>query len=104
MRPYAPWLVWAIPMIGAVATPGFAKIHYKLRDYLAVLFSLMAAAFALSMIPDIVINTAVNYDPLLLNTTNKPEHIPFDWVVPWIPAANINAGVLVDAQSRFGRA
>jgi NADH-quinone oxidoreductase subunit L len=101
MLPYAPWLVWVIPMIGAIATPVFAKIHHKVRDYMAVLFSLMAAAFALSMIPDMVIDTVVNYDPLLLNTTNKPEHIPFDWVVPWIPAANINAGVLVDPLSVF---
>lgn len=101
MLPYAPWLCWVVPMLGAVATPGFAKIHPKVRDYFAVLFSLVAAAFALSMIPDIVIDTAVNYDPLKLNTTGAPEHIPFDWKVPWIPYVNINAGVLVDPLSVF---
>ena len=58
MLPYAPWLCWAIPMLGAVATPGFAKIHGKFRDYMAVFFSLVAAAFALSMIPDMVIDKA----------------------------------------------
>lgn len=101
MLPYAPWLCWAIPMLGAVATPGFAKIHGKFRDYMAVFFSLVAAAFALSMIPDMVIDKAVNYDPLKLNTTGAPEHIPFDWVLPWMPEVNINAGVLVDPLSVF---
>jgi NADH-quinone oxidoreductase subunit L len=88
-------------MLGAVATPAFAKIHGKFRDYMAVFFSLAAAAFALSMIPDIVIDVAVNYDPLKLNTTGAPEHIPFDWVVLWMPEVNINAGVLVDPLSVF---
>ncbi|MFX1466126.1 MAG: hypothetical protein ACFFA5_06615, partial [Promethearchaeota archaeon] len=99
MLPYAPWLCWAIPMIGAVLTPLFAKAHPKIRDYMAVLFSLVAAGFALSMIPDILTGNVVNYDPLLLNTLNGTEHVPFDWTVPWIPFININAGVLVDPLS-----
>ncbi|MFX1520774.1 MAG: NADH-quinone oxidoreductase subunit L, partial [Promethearchaeota archaeon] len=99
MLPYAPWLCWAIPMIGAVLTPLFAKAHPKIRDYMAVLFSLVAAGFALSMIPDILTGNVANYDPLLLNTLNQAEHVPFDWTVPWIPYINVNAGVLVDPLS-----
>ncbi len=96
MLPFAPWLCWAIPMIGAVLTPAFAKIHPKVRDYMAVLFSVMAAAFALSMIPDMIIDTAFGYD-----FSGQTQPIPFDWQVPWIPYINIYAGVLVDPLSVF---
>jgi NADH-quinone oxidoreductase subunit L len=85
MLPYAPWLCWAIPMIGAILTPLFAKAHPKIRDYMAVLFSLVAAVLALSMVPDILTGNVV----------------PFDWTVPWIPYINVNAGVLVDPLSVF---
>ncbi|MEM4699947.1 MAG: hypothetical protein QXT74_03220, partial [Candidatus Nezhaarchaeales archaeon] len=45
------WLCWIFPMAGALLTPLFAKIHPKVRDYGAILFSLLAALMTVSMIP-----------------------------------------------------
>ncbi len=54
MLPNAAWLCWVIPLIGAVLTPLFSKIHPKVRDILAVLFSAAAMVYAVSMIPDVL--------------------------------------------------
>ncbi|MEM3593288.1 MAG: hypothetical protein QXS27_01010, partial [Candidatus Jordarchaeaceae archaeon] len=53
MIQYAPWLVWIVPMLGAVLTPVFGKINPKLRDICAILFAGATAIIAASMIPDI---------------------------------------------------
>ncbi len=58
MLPYAPWLCWGLPIIGALLTPVFGKIHQKLRDYAAVIMVLLGAIFAFSMIVDIWYGTA----------------------------------------------
>ncbi|MFW9830723.1 MAG: NADH-quinone oxidoreductase subunit L [Candidatus Thorarchaeota archaeon] len=51
MLPYAAWLCWGFPMIGALLTPIFAKIHPKLRDYMAVIFGALGMIMAFSMVP-----------------------------------------------------
>lgn len=42
---------WAIPIIGAILMPVFAKAGDKIRDYLAVLFGAGAAVSTLAMLP-----------------------------------------------------
>ncbi len=78
-----PWLVWVLPIAGALLTPGFAKIHSKIRDYLAVGFSFVSALLASSMIPS--------------GLAGEINHFQ----VNWIPALNIKAGVLADPLSIF---
>ncbi len=50
MLEYTPWLCWIIPILGAVLTPLFAKIHQKLMNYGAVIFSFMGAVMASLMV------------------------------------------------------
>ncbi len=78
-----PWLVWVIPIVGALLTPLFASINHKLRDYMAALFALGGAVSA----------------TLLLPTALSGETIHSE--IPWIPSLNINAGVLADPLSIF---
>ncbi len=54
MLPYAPWLCWIIPIVGAAVTPLVGAIRRKLSSYLAVLSIGMSASFSFSMIPDIL--------------------------------------------------
>ncbi|MEM2534478.1 MAG: proton-conducting transporter membrane subunit, partial [Candidatus Nezhaarchaeales archaeon] len=77
------WLCWISPMVGAVLTPLFAKINLRVRDYVAVLFSLFAAISASTMIP------------LLFNATPLFNSESFDW----IPSLNVKMGVVVDPLS-----
>jgi len=81
------WLCWIIPMIGAVLTPVLAKIHPKVRDYGAVLFSFIAAVMAVSLIPFV-------FEPRLIQ--NQVE-----WVtVPGAPIlGQLKAGIIVDPLS-----
>jgi len=51
LRYPAPILCWALPLLGALLTPLFARINEKLRDYMAVAFSFSAVVSAVSMIP-----------------------------------------------------
>ncbi|MFX1486008.1 MAG: NADH-quinone oxidoreductase subunit L [Promethearchaeota archaeon] len=92
MIPYAAWLCWAIPLIGSVLTPVFAKISPRVRDYAAVVFGALAMIMAISMIPDIVAGQVVTLDGI-------PHEIPYDWVVPWMPTIGLNVGVLIDPLS-----
>ena len=55
MLPYAPWLCWIIPIVGAAITPLVGAIRRKLSSYLAVLTIGMSALFSFSMIPDILV-------------------------------------------------
>lgn len=73
-----PWLVWLLPIIGALLTPVFAKIGDKVRDYLAVLFSLASAIAAALML-----------------LSNKVIHS----TIEWIPSIGLQAGVLADQLS-----
>jgi len=81
------WLCWIIPMIGAVVTPVLAKIHPKVRDYGAVLFSFVAAVMAVSLIPFV-------FEPRLI-------HSQVEWVtVPGAPIlGQLKAGIIVDPLS-----
>ncbi|WP_309491867.1 NADH-quinone oxidoreductase subunit L [Candidatus Hecatella orcuttiae] len=45
------WLSWIFPMLGAVLTPLLAKVHSKVRDYGAIVFSFLAMVMTLSLIP-----------------------------------------------------
>src|SRR5712692_10936574 len=61
-------------------TPIFAKIHPKVRDYVAVAFPLAAA---------------------ILATFTAFTVAQGDYQVSWVPSLNLNAGVLVDPLSMF---
>ncbi len=96
MLPYAPWIVWILPLVMALTHFIWEKISHKLRDAIAVLTGFVSAVFAASMIPDVlngyVIVEGVKYS------------IPFDWkILSWIPAPgiSISMGVLVDPLSIF---
>ena len=77
---YIPWLIWTLPLAGALLTPVFAKIHSLLRDYAAVGFSLAAAAVA------------------TFTAFGVPRG---DYEISWVPQLSLNAGVLVDPLSIF---
>jgi len=97
MLPYAPWLCWILPLIGALLTPIFASIHHKLRDYMPSIFVAGSALLSASMIPDILAERATDWSTGAV----LAKYLPFDWQVPWIPQLNLNAGVLVDPLSVF---
>jgi NADH-quinone oxidoreductase subunit L len=75
-----PWLIWVLPIIGAILTPLFARIHPLARDYGAVAFSLGAAVTA---------------------TITAFSVARGDYQIPWVPQLNLSAGVLVDPLSMF---
>lgn len=82
---YLAWLIWILPIVGAVLTPIFARIHSSLRSIGAVAFSLAAAITA------------------TLTTFLVRQG---DYQVSWVPAlglnsGGLNAGVLVDPLSMF---
>lgn len=82
MLPYAPWLVWAIPCVGSVLAIPLSKIP-SLRNWFAFGIGILSAAYALSMVPDVLSGT----------------HL--DLSVPWLPIFNLKAGVIVDPLSVF---
>jgi len=116
MIPYSPWLVWIVPMLGAVLTPVLSKIHPKFRDVCAILFAGAAAVIAISMIPDIWSGFIILPEPQILGgtslypwdisqtlsvtlfgtTVNIPivirwmSLVPFDWTYLWIPNIPLN--------------
>jgi NADH-quinone oxidoreductase subunit L len=82
---YAPWLVWLIPLVGAILVPIVASINTKLRNWFTVAVAFVGAAYAVSMIPQ----------ALSLHGEAK------DLVVPWVPQIGLKAGVLLDPLSVF---
>jgi len=80
---YAPWLIWAFPMVSSLLVPLIARFSKKARDYFAVAVGLIALTFAFSTIPDVYFNTSESS-----NLT-----------VPWIPSLGISAGVYLDPLS-----
>jgi len=52
MLPYAPFLVWLLPLVASALMP-LAALHPKVRDLFPVVVGFVTAAFALSMIPDV---------------------------------------------------
>jgi len=83
LLPYAPWLVWVVPTFSSLFVPLVARLGGKVRDYFAVIASLVATVFAFSMVPDFYFSTLTK----------------LDFTVPWIPALGINAGVFIDPLS-----
>jgi len=81
LLPYAPWLCWLIPIVGAALTPLFALAHRNLRDYAPVAFVGTSVIFSFSMIPDVHAGNFVN------------------WEISWIRSLGINLGVLMDPLS-----
>lgn len=81
------WLCWIIPLVGAGLTPLFAKIHSKLRNYMAVLFSFLAA-----------LSTGF-LTPYLWHSKQIENQV--SWVlVPGAPILQeIKAGVIIDPLS-----
>ncbi len=75
-----PWLIWTLPIAGAILTPLFAKLHSRVRDYAAVAFSLGAAITA---------------------TFTAFAVAKGDYQISWVPQLSLNAGVLVDPLSVF---
>ncbi|RLG92490.1 MAG: hypothetical protein DRO36_01350 [Candidatus Hecatellales archaeon] len=86
MLPYAPILVWVIPLIAAVLMP-LASLHPKVRDIFPVVIGFIVAIYAASMLPDVL--------------HGPPYPNPYiDWVA--IPSfLNLKIGSLVDPLSVF---
>ncbi|MCF2136568.1 MAG: NADH-quinone oxidoreductase subunit L [Candidatus Thorarchaeota archaeon] len=81
----AAWLVFTVPLVGAVLTPLFAKINGQLRDAMAVLVGFMTAVLAIDMVFSMVL---------------APESHDYT-LVTWVIAGSytIDFGVLVDPLS-----
>jgi len=84
LLPYAPWLVWIIPLIGSLIVPIIGGINPKARAWFAVVVSFISAAFAVSMIPDVLASH---------------ETHGIDIAVTWVPSLKWSAGVLIDPLS-----
>jgi len=77
------WLCWLTPICGALLTPILARLGHKVRDYGAVVFSLLAALFASRLIP-IAVEGKIIWER-------------YGWMP--IPGAPVYVGVLVDPLS-----
>ncbi len=79
------WLVFAVPVAGALLTPVFGKINPTLREGMAVLVGFITAFLALDMVLD-----------MLISPTSIDNNL-----VTWVIAAGIEVefGVLIDPLS-----
>jgi NADH-quinone oxidoreductase subunit L len=77
------WLVWILPLISSLFVPLIARFSGKARNYFVVIVSLITAALAFSLIPDVYFGSAGF----------------FDSSAPWIPSSGITAGVFIDPLS-----
>ena len=75
------WLVWVLPMIGAMLSPLFGKAGRRIRDTAPAAFSLASAILATTLIP-----VALAGDEVHSQYT-------------WIPEIGIRAGVIADTLS-----
>ncbi len=75
------WLVWVLPMIGAMLSPLFGKAGSRVRDTAPAAFSLASAILATTLIP-----VALAGDEVHSQYT-------------WIPEIGIRAGVIADTLS-----
>ncbi|MHA2406509.1 MAG: NADH-quinone oxidoreductase subunit 5 family protein [Candidatus Hermodarchaeia archaeon] len=83
------------PIIGALLTPIFAKIHPRLRDFGAIIFGALGMIMALAMLPFIWSGAA---------WVNTPPFYWYEHSIDWITLPIIGAiqfGVLVDPLSVF---
>lgn len=85
MLPYALWLIWIIPILGAVLIAAVGPLHEKLPKAIAVAVGVITAIFSISTIPDVLVV--------------KEIHQQFAWIP--IPSLNLNFGVLGDPLSIF---
>ncbi len=81
----AAWLVFAVPLVGAVLTPVFSKINGTLRDAMAVLVGFMTAALAIDMVFSMVL------------APESHDYVLLTWVIAG--SYTIDFGVLVDPLS-----
>ena len=80
----AAWVCIFSPLLGAALTPVLARFHPTARDAGAVLFSLLAAVAALSLLPEL----------------SHPELLPIEHQIAWLASPfEIGFGVLVDPLS-----
>ena len=80
----AAWVCIFSPMVGAALTPALARLHPTARNLGAVLFSLLAAVAALTLLPGL----------------SHPELLPLEHQVTWLASPfPIGFGVLVDPLS-----
>jgi NADH-quinone oxidoreductase subunit L len=80
---YYIWMVFIVPLAGAVIMPLTGKS--RTRDYIAVLFSLASAIFALLLLLPVLEGQSVSVYNSLIPAS-----------LPWIPELGINVGVLSD--------
>ena len=60
MFPYAPWLSWIVPLIGAVLTVLLGTFRPKLTNYIAVVSIGMSTFFSVSMIPYVFFGNTID--------------------------------------------
>jgi NADH-quinone oxidoreductase subunit L len=78
------WLVFIFPYIGALVTAALGKAG-RVRDYLAVVFSLLSALFATTMLVPVLLGQPLGvYDSIIPRS------------VPWISGLGLTMGVLSD--------
>jgi NADH-quinone oxidoreductase subunit L len=83
---YFVWLVFILPYVGALITVALRKSG-RLGDYTAVVFSLLSALFAFTMVLPLL-------DGQTLSVTSVP---PLATSVPWISGLGLTVGVLTDS-------
>ncbi|MDW8084000.1 MAG: NADH-quinone oxidoreductase subunit L [Candidatus Caldarchaeum sp.] len=85
MLPFAPWLSWVVPLVGSLFVPAVFRTGKRAGEVYSVAVAFIAAAFSLSMIPDVY-----------------GKHHGEVIKVPWIPLGEgryIEASLLVDPLS-----
>ncbi|MCS7096889.1 MAG: NADH-quinone oxidoreductase subunit L [Candidatus Methanomethylicia archaeon] len=93
---YSPWLVWIIPIVGALLTPLIARFSERIRDLFAVFVSFIAALMA-----------TINFNYVVSGGMEIPGlgyvKVPIDWRLRWfiIPGYPLEIGVLLDPLSAF---
>ncbi|MFX1319226.1 MAG: NADH-quinone oxidoreductase subunit L [Promethearchaeota archaeon] len=90
MFPFAQWLTWILPILGAILIALIGWLDKRISKYIAVIVGAIAGIFAISMIPDILALPSLGLPYLESN-------IP--WVV--LPGVAIYVGVLLDPLSVF---
>jgi NADH-quinone oxidoreductase subunit L len=75
LLPYAPWLAWVCPLIGAACTITLPRTRRALSNVIAVASIGLSAVFAFSLVPEVLAGVA------------------FDWRVAWYA---VEVSVLVD--------
>jgi NADH-quinone oxidoreductase subunit L len=80
---YAAWLCWAIPFVGSLFVPLVAKLRRKSVGWYAVAVTILSVACTVLLIPSVI---AGHGEPQVYS-------------LPWMPALNIDASVLIDPLS-----